>query len=272
MNNFVHQLAGVTGYQMMSYVIVTSDHKTVIIDGGYQSDFEYLAGYIEKHTGSRRVDAWILTHPHDDHASALIEMVQKHPDALDVGTYYYNFPDASYIDKYCYDKSESIWIKLFNSIEPLIAAKTVTPHEGDRITVGALEIDVLHEPDTSVTSNVVNNASLLLKMRLGEHTLLITGDLGVEGGNEALSKYRAELKSDVVEMAHHGQNGVDFSFYEAVKPDICLWPTPQWLWDNNAGNGYDTHSWKTIVVRGWMERLGVKRNIVSKDGDAVLEL
>ena len=36
--------------------------------------------------------------------------------------------------------------------------------------------------------------------------------------------------------------------------------------NNDAGNGYNTHFWQTIVVRGWMEELGVKQNLVSKDG------
>ena len=69
-------------------------------------------------------------------------------------------------------------------------------------------------------------------------------------------------------MAHHGQNGCDKPFYEAVSPDICLWSTPSWVWSNVNGTG----PLKTLVVREWMKDLGVKENYVSKDGTSVIEL
>ena len=48
------------------------------------------------------------------------------------------------------------------------------------------------------------------------------------------------------------------SFYQAVAPRACLWNTPDWLWNNDAGNGFDTGPWRTVEVRGWMEELGVR--------------
>ena len=68
-------------------------------------------------------------------------------------------------------------------------------------------------------------------------------------------------------MSHHGQNGVDKDVYRIIDPEICLWPTPQWLWDNDSGTGYNTGTWKTIETRGWMQELGVKINYIEKDGD-----
>ena len=65
-------------------------------------------------------------------------------------------------------------------------------------------------------------------------------------------------------MAHHGQNGVDRSFYEAVDPEICLWPTPQWVWENRGGQ------LKTLEVREWIKELGVKKNMIAKDGTQVI--
>ena len=73
-------------------------------------------------------------------------------------------------------------------------------------------------------------------------------------------------------MAHHGQNGVKKDFYETVAPTACLWCTPKWLWDNDAGRGYNTHGWKTIEVQGWMEELGVKEHYVLMNGTQIIEL
>lgn len=72
-------------------------------------------------------------------------------------------------------------------------------------------------------------------------------------------------------MSHHGQNGVDYEVYKALRPSVCLWPTPQWLWDNDNGGGAGSGSWKIQETRNWMTRLGVKEYYVTKDGDQVIE-
>ena len=72
------------------------------------------------------------------------------------------------------------------------------------------------------------------------------------------------------QMAHHGQDGVEMDVYRVIKPEICLWPTPDWLWDNVKNGVVDAGPWKTVTVRKWMEELGVKRNLCVKDGDQVL--
>lgn len=72
-------------------------------------------------------------------------------------------------------------------------------------------------------------------------------------------------------MSHHGQNGVDRDVYAAIHPEICLWPTPEWLWENNGGNGPSSGVWVTNQVKCWMEHLGVKRHYVSgKHGDDII--
>ena len=53
---------------------------------------------------------------------------------------------------------------------------------------------------------------------------------------------------------------------------LSLWPTPIWLWNNDAGGGYNTHNWQTVIVRGWMEELGVKHHFANKDGTQVIDL
>ena len=107
-------------------------------------------------------------------------------------------------------------------------------------------------------------------MELGGKSVMFTGDAGIEAGNKVLRLYGDSglLKCDFCQMAHHGQNGCDRPFYEAVAPEVCLWPTPSWVWSNVNGTG----SLQTLVVRRWMEELGVKQNYVSKDGTQVIEL
>ena len=68
-------------------------------------------------------------------------------------------------------------------------------------------------------------------------------------------------------MAHHGSQGSYFEFYKLVQPKVCLWPTPQWLWDNNPGSGYNTGSWETISLHKYLvDECGTQHHFVAKDG------
>ena len=105
-----------------------------------------------------------------------------------------------------------------------------------------------------------------------EKSVLFTGDLGVEGGEKLLkSPYADRLHADYVQMAHHGQNGVNEEFYRHVNAIYYLWPTPKWLWDNDNGGGKNSGPWDTLNVRAWMEKLPVKRHYLMFEGLCKIE-
>lgn len=80
------------------------------------------------------------------------------------------------------------------------------------------------------------------------------------------------LKADICQISHHGQNGCTREFYQAVSPETALWCTPEWLWNNDAGNDPGSGPWDTLTVRAWLADMGVKKNLVMKDGDQQLSL
>lgn len=257
--NILHQLKTCTGTQMMSYVIETADDKIIVIDGGFRGDAEYLAEFIRNLTGGAlRIDAWILTHAHCDHIDAFMEIVEKNWDELQLGGLYYNFPPAAFIEQN--ESSDARTIREFDALLPKFQHLAHIVHTGDKLDIGNFHCDFLFEPDLSFTGNAINNASIVFKISLGSKTIMILGDLGVQGGEAILKKYGASLKSDIVEMAHHGQNGVEKDVYEAIAPSVCLWPTPVWLWENV------NRTWKTHIVRAWMEELGVKHHLIEMNG------
>ncbi len=276
MKNTIYQLNTVTGGQMNSYIVTTADGKVIVIDGGFNQDAENMLDYLRRLTGETlpHVDAWIFSHAHCDHISCFLEIAEKHWDKLTVGKVMYNFPSIQYCAR------ESAWggydavIERFMNDLPVFADRVVTMYGFDVYDIGEAHIEVLYSPNCEIQTNWINNSSVIFMLTLGGKKILFTGDAGVEEGDKCLSLYAGtdKLKADYVQMAHHGQNGVEKSFYEAVAPTGCLWPTPQWLWDNDAGKGYNTHGWKTIVVQGWMDELGVKEHYVLKDGTQTIEL
>ena len=67
-------------------------------------------------------------------------------------------------------------------------------------------------------------------------------------------------------MAHHGQGGVDKAFYEFIKPQSCIWASPEWLWNNDRGKGFDSDRFETVRTREWIEEFGVTEHYIEKDG------
>lgn len=281
MKNSIHTLAPTRTFahrdtrlygQNQAQIIQTEDGRILVIDGGHYGESEALLAYLRTLTGMAvpHIDAWLLTHPHEDHIEAFFDVIEKYPDAVTIDKIYYNFPSAQFCGNYG-DKGASKTAATFYSLLPRFVEKAVICSVGDVYDVGAAHIEILYSPDPYITQNVCNNTSVVYKITLGGKVLLILGDCGVEAGERILARFGAEgVKCDVCQMAHHGQNGVSRAFYEAARPELCIWCAPDWLWDNDAGDGFDTHVYKTVEVRSWMEALGtVKMNLVTKDGTQV---
>ena len=266
--NVLHQLTSQSHSQMMSYIIETADNKIIVIDGGNACDCDYLFSNIQNIRKSAgfddiHIDSWILTHAHDDHVDAFYHAFEHRLREFSVGNIYYKFPLRELVEKH--EPSATHTVDRFNALLPRFADKAHIINKGDVIKVGEATFTVLYSPDFSITHNFINNTSLVIMAEIASDKILFLGDLGVEAGNKLLETDGNSLRADFVQMAHHGQNGVTREFYEAVSPKACLWDTPLWLWNNDAGKGYDTHIWQTVIVRGWMDELGVKTHYVTKE-------
>lgn len=267
--NAIYMLKSVTNIQMESFIITTADGKVIAVDGGFREDAEYFLEFLRELTGEAvpHIDAWLFTHAHSDHMSAFFEIMENKRDSVTVGVIHYNIPSPQFFLRGG-DKNAAQTADTFYKDMPLYADKIAIVTEGDVYQIGDAKLEILYTPDPAFLRDVGNNTTTVYKMTLGGKVVLILGDCGIEAGYKMLEKYKGTdiLKADICQMAHHGQNGATKDFYEAVRPEVCFWCAPNWLWDNNAGKGFNTHIWKTVEVRGWMEELGVKQNIVLKDG------
>lgn len=254
--------------------ILQNGSSVVVVDGGFPQEAEHLHRVLRDLGG--KVDAWFLTHPHDDHISALFTLLKQYRD-IQVEKVYYNFPSDKFLCRHLVQQRYFTTQDLLDTLRGTLkecAVPTVTVKTGDRYDFDGFCVRVLRTPDEAITYNAVNNASCVYRVECREQSILFLGDLGVEGGKQLLETTPpALLRADYVQMAHHGQLGVSKEVYEAVRPRFCLWCTPTWLWDNMGPNGYDTGHYQTVVVRGWMSGLGcVERHYRMMDGDQVIDI
>ena len=242
-----------------SYVIRTVNGKVIVMDGGYEAEKDYLRGFIDALGG--KVDAWIISHPHDDHITALVALLDN-PKGLKIEKIYHSrFSTDALID----GESEStaqITRKFYSQLDKATDIVVVDCHPGDEFEIDGANFKILSEQNPEFAQrNPYNNSSMVVKMWDREKSFIFLGDLGVEGGQKLLdSQYAGDLECDYLQMAHHGQAGCDKKFYETVKFRACLWPSPTWVYNAEMGQ------LRTAEVRGWIKELGITEHYVSNEG------
>ena len=245
-----------------SYIILTSNGKVVVMDGGVKEEAPYLRGFLA--ALGNEVEAWFISHPHGDHIGALSEIINEPKDIV-IKTVYHSayspaFCDAekgaaAYITAF-YDALNASGISIVNYTKP-----------GTQIEIDGVNFKILAVTNEDILVNAFNNSCMVVRVWDKKKSILFLGDLGQEAGDRLLnSDFRKELDCDYVQMAHHGQQGVSREFYRAIKFSACLWPTPSWVYNNDVGGGFNTHILKTIEIRELMEELGITKQYLSFEG------
>ena len=265
--NAIHMLRSVQDTIGDSFIITTEDGKVIVVDGGFSFETDYFIQYLKAVTGQRRpkIDAWFLSHPHMDHVEVFNEVAENRTKQVTFDKVMLHYVPYALYESRSQEEGMQM-VGAFDRISKAFPEKVQILNTGDVFNIGKAKITVLYTADPSFID--VNEHSVIFRMDLGGKSAVFTGDAQVNAGNKALADWESSglIDCDICKMAHHGQNGVDRNFYEAVSPEICLWPTPSWVWDNVNGN------LQTLEVRGWIDELGVKENDVAKDGSHVLYL
>ena len=256
-------LLGNSSHTQMFGCVIRTEHHTIVIDGGTEKDDRKLAEFLEKHSNSH-VDAWFFTHPHHDHIGCFVNLRRNAPH-ITVDRLFHRFPTEAELAPYARFDGEKALIHDFWEFHRFHNGHLLS--KGEIFTFDDVSIRVLRVYDPSITNKFINNSSAVYRIDGPQASFLILGDLGIEGGNELMQTCPLPLlQATYTQMAHHGQNGVSREFYEYIRPQKCIWPAPDWLWDNNAGDGFDTGPWQTVRTREWVAPLGITEHIVEKDG------
>ena len=109
-----------------------------------------------------------------------------------------------------------------------LGAELLTAHTGQSYAFGDAHFRVLScmENTISVSDNI-NTTSLVMKMELGDTTVLWTGDAYCKHARLA-ERYGDFLKSDILQVFHHGFSSGSarevIAAYDAIRAAVCLLP------------------------------------------------
>ena len=218
----------------MSYVIRVSDGSFVIIDGGFdsQTEVDHLYHFLKEKSDLEKpvISAWIITHGHLDHYGAFRGMTKSYLNQLTIKAFYYNTPyegfDNDYQNAFVNDMKQWTDAKRYGKL-----------HSGMRFYVADARFDVIytHEDLYPSYSDNGNDTSLVLRMQLDGKTVMFLADINASASRVIEANYPAtELKSDIVQYAHHGYEGATKLLYDMIQAPTILWPMNICGWDANG--------------------------------------
>ena len=117
-----------------------------------------------------------------------------------------------------------------------------------------------------------NETSMVFRVTVGGKNVLFTGDINYIGGY-MLDKFHTSytqnnstyysIKSDYVQVSHHGHYGLPKKVYNKIDPDVAMWPCNYDEW-----NDYDYQN--LICTKQWFNDMGAK-NYVAYQGPQVFD-
>lgn len=158
----------------------------------------------------KRIDLMILTHPHDDHVTGLIEVLKR-----------YRVKRILYTGATHSAPNYLTWLKTVRDkkVPLVIIDKKQTIDLGQ----GA-NLQILY-PNQSLLNKTLpdlNNSSIIIKLIYGRNKFLLTGDAGL-AVEKALLDSSDDLSADVLKVGHHGsQYSSSEEFLGRVKPRFAV--------------------------------------------------
>jgi competence protein ComEC len=203
--------------------LTTPNRHALVFDAGTLSNWDVGKTVVRglKSLGVRALDFVCVSHANFDHYSGVPSLLESYSvDSLIVSSY---FPRERRRHA-----SVKLWYELLGSnaaqIETTIAGRDVElpPAFSDE----GVSVEVLWPPD-GLDGWRPNDRSLVLRLTVAGHTILLPGDIERAAMNallESAEDGRLSLSSDVLIAPHHGSivGRTTAAFYAAVKPHTVI--------------------------------------------------
>lgn len=221
--------------------IETSGNHQILIDGGPGSVvLEKLGEEIPFY--DRTIDLVVLTHPHEDHISGLIKVLEN------------------------YRVENVLWTGI--AAETAIAAKwqeaikkskVHIAYSGQRIIADGMALEILYPFENLEGQKIkeVDDTSIVARLIFGSNSFLFTGD-AFQSVEKKLIEQEVYLSSNVLKVGHHGsKTSTSQEFVENVFPETAVISV-------GKDNKYGHPNQETLAV---LEKYGIRIFRTDEQGD-----
>lgn len=225
----------------MSYVIRLSDGRFIVIDGGkrYEPHVDSLFGFLKESSDDEKpvIAAWILTHPDCDHYHCFIAFCEKYNDDVIIEKVMFNFPEHDDYKLYHDLEKEGDYKTIPEMYEQIkrTGAEVFTPHTGQVYEIGNASCEFLNCIGDVVHYTYWKNKNepcLVVRMEIEGQTILWMGDVSCKY-SRLYEKFGAYLKSDILQITHHGFGSLgdeeEIACYNEINPSVCFLPVADYV-------------------------------------------
>ncbi len=187
-------------------ILVSCEGQHMLIDAGLRDFGPRVCKYLREQ-GVKKLSYIVCSHEHRDHVGGMLDVVKN---------FDYNVimaPSPSY-------KNGSDFNYLMAEVRR--QGKNVTvPKVGNVFKLGAAQVTVLGPVMSYGGKYGHDNHSLVLRVVYGDHSFLFTGDIYGQAELDIIE--RADVRSDVLKVAHHGSpTSTGEAWLDAVNPKYAI--------------------------------------------------
>ncbi len=215
------------------FIFRLPDGRFIIQDGGYAGEdrvyeaFKQLVG-----DGKIVIAAWFISHPHADHYPALLDFVKDHgtDENITIERVIYNYGHEEMFNAAgsTGDGSSESVNRLYDGLAtyapnvPLLKA-----HTGQLINFGSATVEILYTMEDLIPTIMtnVNDSSMVIRLTLANNTITLLNDTCYANGPMLSELWGEYLKSDMVQVAHHGMWPSVESIYHDIAAEVLLMTT-----------------------------------------------
>ena len=190
-------------------ILIQKGNQQVLVDGGPSPQSIGLQLGKKLPFWDRTIELVILTHPSADHVTGLVEVLRRYR----VEQVLYPALDFKSVT---YDE----WLRVIRGKD----IKGTIAEVGQLINLGGVVIEVLNPqiPHLTRTESDIDNNGMVMRLSMGEVSFLLTADTMREAEFELITR-RANLRSTVLKVAHHGSNtSTTPEFLAVVNPQLAV--------------------------------------------------
>lgn len=197
-------------------LVTTPGGKTMLIDGGAPDSTLRTGETVRSREalpllrarGITSLDALILSHPHPDHITGMISVLNELPVAR---LFVPGCADGDPLFANCLETARRKGVE------------TVILRAGSAIRIDPAVSMQVYGPPAAFCFDDANDNSLILRVAYGDVSVLFAGDANTEAQDWCAGKFAQNLRSTVLKMPHHGSyNAVNGTFIRAAGPRAAV--------------------------------------------------